>query len=121
LGFPHAPFQIIKIRKEQGMRKYDHQFLLRFNEAEKNKISCDCQNLGYRNRSQYLRDLIQGNYPYTNLYREVVKELRKQGNNLNQTARYCHQENKVDEEVLRVLTTIVKSHAELLQIVRGIK
>ena len=100
------------------MRKHEHQLLLRFSDTEKNKIIADCESLGYSNRTQYMRDLIRGSYPYIHLYREVVNELRKQGVNLNQAARYCNEERQVDEEVLRVLNTIAKANTEILRTIR---
>ena len=103
------------------MRKHSHQFLLRLDDADKTRIATDCQQLGYTNRSQYLRDLLHGDYPYINLYRELIHELRKQGNNLNQTARYCNQQQQVDEEVLRVLAQIAHAQTELVELIRTIK
>ena len=103
------------------MRQHSNQFLLRLNDADKAKVTSDCQQLGYTNRTKYFRDLIQGNYPYINLYRELIHELRKQGVNINQTARYCNQQQQVDEEVLRVLAQIAQAQAELVELIRTIK
>ncbi len=92
-----------------------NQFKFYYNDDEKITLAEKLTLLKYSNRSKYFRDLISNNFMYVNLYRELLNEFRKQGNNLNQVAKYCNENKQADDVVAPTLKNIEIAYKEILK------
>lgn len=85
------------------------------------KIAIDCQSLSYRNKSDYVRDRLQAKSTYLNLHKEVILQMKKQGNNINQIAKHLNSFGLVEScELKNALDKITKSNFELLELLKGL-
>lgn len=96
-------------------RSRKNQFKFYYSDDEKITLSEKLTLLKYSNRSKYFRDLINKDFMYANLYRELLNEFRKQGNNLNQVAKYCNENKQADDVVAPSLKSIEIIYKEILK------
>jgi len=82
------------------------------NEAQDKKLKLLKKELGL-NYGQIFRAIIDSDYLYINLYNQICHELKKQGNNLNQIARYTNTEKEIDKQILVELSKIREQQEEI--------
>ena len=70
--------------------------------------------LGFKKNVKFVNAIANGDYVYINLYREIYREVVKQGNNLNQIARHANIENQFDLYVVELLEQIRADQKHLL-------
>ena len=79
-------------------RKRKHEFLIRMDEEEFNKLNDAVEKSGY-SREQYVRSILFGRIPKdmpSPDFFEMVQQLRKIGNNINQLTMLAHRTNQID-------------------------
>lgn len=83
------------------------------------KISDDCKILSYRNKSDFVRDKLNGNNVYVNFHKEIIFQMKKQGNNLNQIARHLNSfDGLTADDITYQMNFIKQKYTEILEEVR---
>ncbi|WP_367032064.1 plasmid mobilization relaxosome protein MobC [Burkholderia semiarida] len=76
------------------------------------------QSLNFSKINDFIISLIKDDKSlFANLHRQVIFELAKQGNNLNQIARKANTDTTLSKEILEALQKIKEQNAELLKYV----
>jgi len=73
------------------------------------------------NNGQVFRAVIDRDYLYINLYQSIKHELQKQGNNLNQIARYANTGKMIDSQILEEIVNLKEQQKKLLSTLLTIK
>ena len=94
-----------------------HQVIVRLNDEEKKELERAMSALSYQRRTQLVKDALTNRTLYANIYRHIILELAKQGNNLNQIARKANTDTSLSKEILEALQKIKEQNAELLKYV----
>ncbi|MDN7815973.1 MobC family plasmid mobilization relaxosome protein [Burkholderia cenocepacia] len=98
-------------------RTRKHQIIVRLNDEEKIELERAMSVLSYERRTQLVKDALTNRTLYANIYRHLILELSKQGNNLNQIARKANTDTSLSAEILDALRKIKEQNAELLKYV----
>ncbi|WP_176316837.1 plasmid mobilization relaxosome protein MobC [Burkholderia vietnamiensis] len=76
------------------------------------------QSLNFSKTNDFIISLIKDDKSlFANLHRQVIFELAKQGNNLNQIARKANTDTTLSKEILEALQKIKEQNAKLLKYV----
>ncbi|CAJ5178700.1 mobilisation protein [Burkholderia pseudomallei] len=76
------------------------------------------QSLNFSKTNDFIISLIKEDKSlFANLHRQVIFELAKQGNNLNQIARKANTDTTLSKEILEALQKIKEQNEELLKYV----
>lgn len=98
--------------------KRQNEIKLRLYDDEINKLNLEVQKSGL-SREAYLRSLINYEIPRgkpTEDYLEVIRQLKKIGNNLNQIAVIAHKTNAID--IVRYKQEVINIKLQLAEIKR---
>ncbi|WP_186108322.1 MULTISPECIES: plasmid mobilization relaxosome protein MobC [Burkholderia] len=102
--------------KKQPNRARKHQIVVRFNDEEKKELDDAMKKLSYERRAQLVQDALKNKSLYANIFRNVLLELSRQGNNLNQIARKANTDN-LSVEILEAIKKLKEQQQELLKYV----
>jgi len=80
-------------------RNSKNKFQFWMNDELSDKVKKDCLELRYKNKSEFLRDILNRSFMYVHLIKDVISEYRKQGTNLNQLAKHLNTYNIRQEDV----------------------
>lgn len=78
--------------------KRNKQFVIRLSEEELEKLNNDVKRTAYC-REEYVRQLIKGNTPVelpSSDYREIIRQIRRIGYNIDQIAKVAHTKGFID-------------------------
>ncbi|HDR9086936.1 TPA: plasmid mobilization relaxosome protein MobC [Burkholderia vietnamiensis] len=103
--------------KNTPNRVRKHQVIVRLNDEEKIELERAMSSLSYERRTQLVKDALTNRTLYANIYRHIILELSKQGNNLNQIARKANTDTALSAEILEALQKIKHQNEELLRYV----
>lgn len=94
----------------------DKRVTIRFTQDEYNKLKDEATKLGIT-LSSYLRNKILGNRGnlLTKCDKELLYELNRIGNNLNQIAKHCNINKSIDKLALKELVEIERQLKRLLE------
>ena len=94
----------------------DKKVTIRFTGDEYNKLNKNASDLGLT-LSAYIRHKVLGNRERitTKCTKELLYEINRIGNNLNQIAKHCNIKKSVDKLVLKELVDIEKKLNELME------
>lgn len=90
------------LTREQIFKKKVHIYLT---DEQKRKLDNDRKELAL-NTSQLVRKLLSHEFVYTKHLSQLILEVKKQGNNLNQVARWCNETKQAGDEILPTLHDI---------------
>ena len=91
---------------------------LRLTHEQYKKMSEKKSSLNFSKINDFIISLINDDKSlFFNLHRQVIFELAKQGNNLNQIARKANTDTALSKEILEALQKIKEQNAELLKYV----
>ena len=94
---------------------------IRLNEQELKELKDKIKESNYSNIATFLRDLIFKKkikifkIKDYSIYKNLIAEINKIGNNINQIARYCNYYKEVDRNVLAELKKINEQLQEILK------
>ncbi|MCV9913940.1 MobC family plasmid mobilization relaxosome protein [Burkholderia pseudomallei] len=103
--------------REKIYQKKVHIYLTN---EQKDKLDNDRKELGL-NTSQLVRKLLSNTFVYTKYLSQLILEVKKFGNNLNQIARWCNETKQAGDEILPMLTEIRDSLRDLVNEVKRLK
>lgn len=92
---------------------------IRLKGKDREKFLENMQMLEYKKYSTFIRDFSNCEFLYVNLYRKMVNEFRKQGNNLNQIAKIMNEDKRVSDENLERLKNIENLYREMLKEIKN--
>ncbi|MBG0863714.1 plasmid mobilization protein [Burkholderia sp. 9779_493] len=105
------------LTREQIFKKKVHIYLT---DEQKRKLDNDRKELAL-NTSQLVRKLLSHEFVYTKHLSQLILEVKKQGNNLNQVARWCNETKQAGDEILPTLHDIRDSLKVLVNEVKKLK
>jgi len=91
---------------------------IRLKGKDKEKFLQNINELKLKKYPDYIRKMIHKDFIYVNLYRDLLNEFRKQGNNLNQIAKHLNVENEFNNEIYHRLENIEYLYREILNEVK---
>lgn len=100
------------------MRSHNKKKHLWVSEEQDKKLTKLKNELGL-NASDVFRMAIDKEYPYINLYYVISAELKRQGTNLNQTAKRANANRKVDAQILKEIQEIKSIQKAILKNLRS--
>ncbi|MFY2582181.1 plasmid mobilization relaxosome protein MobC [Achromobacter xylosoxidans] len=89
-------------------------------QEQDNKLKQLRKNLGLSN-GEIFRMSIDKDYIYINLYSNLLNEFRRQGNNLNQVAKYLNNQTISDDVRDDILPVLLKIHLAYEETLKEIK
>ena len=98
--------------KQEKNKKYTKQLRIWLTEEQHKKIVEDRELLGIKT-SALARKLLDKEYVYGKYLSNLILEVKKEGNNLNQIARHCNETDQAGEEIIEYLAKIEKRLSEL--------
>ena len=96
--------------KQINFRVKEQQYEKLKKEAEKSNfktVTSFCKNICINKKVKIFKDY--------SIYKNLIKEINKIGNNINQIARYCNTAKEVDKNVLEELKKINEQLQKMLQ------
>ncbi|HDR9191928.1 TPA: plasmid mobilization relaxosome protein MobC [Burkholderia vietnamiensis] len=103
--------------REKTFNKKVHVYLT---DEQKSKLDNDRKELSL-NTSQLIRKLLSNDFVYTKHLSQLILEVRKQGNNLNQVAKWCNETKQAGDEILPTLLSIEENLKLLVNEVKRLK
>lgn len=103
--------------KKLPNRTRKHQIIVRLNDEEKSELDKKMSELSYERRTQLVKDALTNKTLRSNIYRQILLELSRQGSNLNQIARKANTDTSLSVEILEAIQKIKKQNEELLKYV----
>lgn len=103
--------------KKLPNRARKHQIIVRLNDEEKSELDKKMSELFYERRTQLVKDALTNKTLRSNIYRQILLELSRQGSNLNQIARKANTDTSLSVEILEAIQKIKEQNEELLRYV----
>ncbi|HDR9279394.1 plasmid mobilization relaxosome protein MobC [Burkholderia vietnamiensis] len=103
--------------KKLPNRTRKHQIIVRLNDEEKSELDKKMSELSYERRTQLVKDALTNKTLRSNIYRQILLELSRQGSNLNQIARKANTDTSLSVEILEAIQKIKEQNEELLKYV----
>ncbi|WP_176316885.1 plasmid mobilization protein [Burkholderia vietnamiensis] len=103
--------------KKLANRARKHQIIVRLNDDEKSELDEKMRELSYERRTQLVKDALTNKTLRSNVYRQILLELSRQGSNLNQIARKANTDTSLSVEILEAIQKIKEQNEELLKYV----
>lgn len=107
----------MNLKKKQN-RTQAHSFTILLNDEEKQELLSRISELKYSKKREYFIRCIKKQFLYIRLYGEVIFQIKKIGNNINQIARFVNGKIATVDRDLGLL--ISEQLAEIIQIGKDI-
>jgi len=91
---------------------YKHRLDVLLSDEELYKLNENTKKLKLK-KSVFVRKLLNKDFIYSSLYSEILFELKKQGNNLNQIARQANADKSIGSDVYLKLNKILETSFEI--------
>lgn len=103
--------------------KLEREVHIRLTQSDFALVQSKATDLGFSKQSDYLRALLKQEDKYSSLYRSLIYEFKKQGNNLNQVAHKVNSVNPflISTEIVNSLTEIERTYKAILDEIRSLK
>lgn len=99
-------------------RKKSVQFLLRTDEHDANEIRKKVAASGLSQQDYLLKSALEARITNPMVYRELLIEYKRQGNNLNQIARAMNSRNSMSQELLPLINALMKERDLVWQLLK---